>query len=99
MAATGTIVAGLNAFGARLSTVVGSAGSRCNSERQHTRFRDGKPVARRIAAAVRDAKRKKNDGHGSRLPHCERPHHLGRGHGTVGFSTDQNYADLVVSRA
>ena len=56
VAQTGSIVAGLIAFGAPNIDRLSRAPAACSAERQHHAFRDGKPWPEAIAGANRDAK-------------------------------------------
>jgi len=96
IAATGSIVAGLTAFGAPIIDRFSGPPAPAQFPKDDTpRFRDGKPWPESISAAVRDADGKPT-GTEAGYPIVNARTLWDAGHGTVAFSTDQNYADLVV---
>ena len=96
LAATGSIVAGLNAFGAPIIDRLSGPPAPAQFPKDNTpRFRDGKPWPEGIAAAVRDANGKAT-GTEAGYPIVNARTIWDAGHSALGFSTDQNYADLVV---
>ena len=96
IAATGSIVAGLNAFGAPIIDRFSGPTAPVQFPKDNTpRARDGKPWPEAIPAAVRDANGKAMGTEGAYTILNARTL-WDAGHNTVGFSTDQNYADLVV---
>lgn len=96
LAAAGAIVAGLNAFGAPIIDRLSGPPAAVQFPKDNTpRFRDGKPWPESISAAVRDASGKATGTEGA-YPILNARTLWDAGHSTVGFSTDQNYADLVV---
>jgi len=98
VAQTGSIVAGLIAFGApnidRLST--GPASVQWPKDNQ-VRFRDGKPWPEAIAGANRDAKgRATGTEAGYTIVNARRLWDADPMHNTMSYSTDQNADDVVV---
>lgn len=96
LAESGTIVAGLNAFGAPIIDRFSGPDAPVQFPKDNTpRARDGKPWPEAIPAAVRDATGKATGTEGAYTILNARTV-WDAGHSTVAFSTDQNYADLVV---
>ncbi len=96
IAETGSIVAGLNAFGAPVIDRLSAAPAPVQFPKDNTpRFRDGKTWPEGIAAAIRDENGKAL-GTEAGYTIVNARTQWDAGHSTVGFSTDQNYADLVV---
>jgi imidazolonepropionase-like amidohydrolase len=98
VAQTGSIVAGLVAFGAPIIDRESSAPAPVVFPRDNTtRFRDGKAWPEAIAGANRDPKgRAIGTEGGYTIINARRIWDADPNHGTMSFSTDQNYADLVV---
>lgn len=96
VAASGTIVAGLNAFGAPIIDRESPAPAPVQFPRDNSpRFRDGKPWPEAIAGANRDAKgRAMGTEGGYTIVNARRL--WDAGNNILSFSTDQNYADVVV---
>lgn len=96
LAASGSIVAGLDAFGAPIIDRYSGPEAPVQFPKDNTpRARDGKPWPEAIPAAVRDATGKATGTEGAYTILNARTL-WDAGHATVAFSTDQNYADLVV---
>jgi len=96
LAATGSIVAGLLGFGAPIIDRFSGPPAPAQFPKDNTpRFRDGKPWPESIAAAVHDANGKAT-GTEAGYPIVNARTLWDADHSTLAFSTDQNYADLVV---
>ena len=96
LAASGSVVAGLNAFGAPIIDRFSGPEAPVQFPKDNTpRARDGKPWPEAIPAAVRDANGKPMGTEGAYTILNARTL-WDADHSTVAFSTDQNYADLVV---
>ena len=96
IAATGSIVAGLNAFGAPIIDRLSGPSAPVQFPKDDTpRVRDGKPWPESIPAAMRDANGKAMGAEGGYTIVNARTL-WDADHNMLGFSTDQNYADLVV---
>ena len=96
LAAAGAIVAGLNAFGAPIIDRYSGPSARVQFPKDNTpRARDGKPWPEAIPAAVRDASGKATGTEGAYTILNARTL-WDADHRMVAFSTDQDYADLVV---
>ncbi len=98
VAQTGSIVAGLIAFGApNIDTLsAGSAAVQWPKDNA-VRFRDGKPWPEAIAGANRDPKgRATGTEAGFTIVNARRIWDADPNHQTISYSTDQNAADLVV---
>jgi imidazolonepropionase-like amidohydrolase len=98
VAQTGSIVAGLIAFGAPIIDRESAAPAGVVFPRDNTtRFRDGKEWPEAIAGANRDPKgRAIGTEGGYTIINARRIWDADPNHTTMSFSTDQNYADLVV---
>jgi imidazolonepropionase-like amidohydrolase len=98
VAQTGSIVAGLIAFGAPIIDRNSPAPAPVVFPRDNTtRFRDGKPWPEAIAGANRDPKGRATGTEGGyTIINARRIWDADPNHGTMSYSTDQNYADLVV---
>jgi imidazolonepropionase-like amidohydrolase len=98
VASTGSIVAGLIAFGAPIIDRESSAPAQVQFSRDNTtRFRDGKPWPEAIAGANRDPKGRATGTEGGyTIINARRIWDADPNHQTMSYSTDQNYADLVV---
>jgi imidazolonepropionase-like amidohydrolase len=98
VAQTGSIVAGLIAFGAPNIDTLSAAPSAVQWPRDNTtRFRDGKPWPEAIAGANRDPKgRALGTEAGYTIVNARRIWDADPNHQTISYSTDQNAADLVV---
>lgn len=98
VASTGSIVAGLIAFGAPIIDRESPAPAPVQFPRDNTaRFRDGKPWPEAIAGANRDASGKATGTEGGyTIINARRIWDADPNHNTISYSTDQNYADLVV---
>jgi imidazolonepropionase-like amidohydrolase len=98
VAQTGSIVAGLIAFGAPIIDRESPAPAGVVFPRDNTtRFRDGKEWPEAIAGANRDPKGRATGTEGGyTIINARRIWDADPNHTTMSFSTDQNYADLVV---
>jgi imidazolonepropionase-like amidohydrolase len=98
VAKAGAIVSGLIAFGAPIIDRESPAPAAVQFPRDNTvRFRDGKPWPEAIAGANRDAKGRATGTEGGfTIINARRIWDADPGHGTMSYSTDQNYADRVV---
>jgi len=98
VAQTGSIVAGLIAFGAPIIDRDSPAPAGVVFPRDNTvRFRDGKAWPEAIAGANRDPKGRATGTEGGyTIINARRIWDADPNHTTMSFSTDQNYADLVV---
>ena len=98
IASTGSIVAGMLAFGAPIIDRESGPPAPVQFPRDNTtRFRDGKPWPEAIAGANRDAQgRALGTEGGYTIINARRIWDADPNHGTISYSTDQNYADLVV---
>ena len=98
VAQTGSIVAGLIAFGAPIIDRESAAPAGVVFPRDNTaRFRDGKEWPEAIAGANRDPKGRATGTEGGyTIINARRIWDADPNHTTMSFSTDQNYADLVV---
>jgi imidazolonepropionase-like amidohydrolase len=98
VAQTGSIVAGLIAFGAPNIDTLSAAPAAVQWPKDNTtRFRDGKPWPEAIAGANRDPKgRALGTEAGYTIVNARRIWDADPNHQTISYSTDQNAADLVV---
>jgi len=98
VAKTGSIVAGLIAFGAPTVDRESRAPAAVQFPRDNTtRFRDGKPWPEAIAGANRDAKGRATGTEGGyTIVNARRIWDADPNHQTMSYSTDQNFADLAV---
>jgi imidazolonepropionase-like amidohydrolase len=98
VAKTGSIVAGLIAFGApNVDTLSGPPAAVQWPKDNTVRFRDGKPWPEAIAGANRDPKgRATGTEAGYTIVNARRIWDADPNHQTISYSTDQNAADLVV---
>jgi len=98
VAQTGSIVAGLIAFGAPIIDRESPAPAGVVFPRDNSaRFRDGKEWPEAIAGANRDPKGRATGTEGGyTIINARRIWDADPNHTTMSFSTDQNYADLVV---
>jgi imidazolonepropionase-like amidohydrolase len=98
VAQTGSIVAGLIAFGAPIIDRESPAPAGVVFPRDNTtRFRDGKEWPEAIAGANRDPKGRATGTEGGyTIINARRIWDADPNHATMSFSTDQNYADLIV---
>jgi len=98
VAQTGSIVAGLIAFGApNVDTLSAGPAAVQWPKDNTTRFRDGKPWPEAIAGANRDPKgRALGTEAGYTIVNARRIWDADANHQTISYSTDQNAADLVV---
>ena len=98
VAQTGSIVAGLIAFGAPNVDTLSAAPAAVQWPKDNaTRFRDGKPWPEAIAGANRDPKgRALGTEAGYTIVNARRIWDADPNHQTISYSTDQNAADLVV---
>jgi imidazolonepropionase-like amidohydrolase len=98
VAKTGSIVAGLIAFGAPTIDRESPAPAVVQFPRDNTtRFRDGKPWPEAIAGANRDPKgRAVGTEAGYTIVNARRIWDADPNHQTMAYSTDQNFADLAV---
>ena len=98
VAQTGSIVAGLIAFGApNIDTLSAGPAAVQWPKDNTTRFRDGKPWPEAIAGANRDPKgRALGTEAGYTIVNARRIWDADPNHQTISYSTDQNAADLVV---
>jgi imidazolonepropionase-like amidohydrolase len=98
VASTGSIVAGLIAFGAPIIDRDSPAPAPVQFPRDNTtRFRDGKPWPEAIAGANRDPQgRATGTEAGYTIVNARRIWDADPNHTTISYSTDQNYADIVV---
>jgi imidazolonepropionase-like amidohydrolase len=98
VAQTGSIVAGLIAFGApNVDTFSGPPAAVQWPKDNTVRFRDGKPWPEAIAGANRDPKgRATGTEAGYTIVNARRIWDADPNHQTISYSTDQNAADLVV---
>jgi imidazolonepropionase-like amidohydrolase len=98
IAQTGSIVAGLIAFGAPNVDTLSAAPAAVQWPKDNTtRFRDGKPWPEAIAGANRDPKgRALGTEAGYTIVNARRIWDADPNHQTISYSTDQNAADLVV---
>ena len=98
VAQTGSIVAGLIAFGApNIDTLSAAPAAVPWPKDNTTRFRDGKPWPEAIAGANRDPKgRALGTEAGYTIVNARRIWDADANHQTISYSTDQNAADLVV---
>jgi hypothetical protein len=98
VASTGSIVAGLIAFGAPNIDRLSAAPAAVQWPKDNTvRFRDGKPWPEAIAGANRDAKgRATGTEAGYTIVNARRIWDADPNHGTMSYSTDQNADDIVV---
>jgi imidazolonepropionase-like amidohydrolase len=98
VAQTGSIVAGLIAFGAPNIDTLSAAPAAVQWPRDNTaRFRDGKPWPEAIAGANRDPKGRATGTEGGyTIINARRIWDADPNHQTISYSTDQNGADLVV---
>ena len=98
VAQTGSIVSGLIAFGAPTIDRESAAPAAVTFPRDNTtRFRDGKPWPEAIAGANRDAKGRATGTEGGyTIINARRIWDADPNHTTIWYSTDQNFADLLV---
>jgi cytosine/adenosine deaminase-related metal-dependent hydrolase len=98
VAQTGSVVAGMLGFGAPIIDRESPAPAPVQFPRDNTtRFRDGKPWPEAIAGANRDPKgRALGTEGGYTIINARRIWDADPAHQTISYSTDQNYADLVV---
>lgn len=98
VAKTGAIVAGMLGFGAPIIDRASPAPAPVQFPRDNTaRFRDGKPWPEAIVGANRDAQgRALGTEGGYTIINARRIWDADPNHQTISYSTDQNYADLVV---
>jgi imidazolonepropionase-like amidohydrolase len=98
VASTGSIVAGMLGFGAPVIDRESPAPAPVQFPRDNTtRFRDGKPWPESIVGANRDAKGRALGTEGAyTILNARRIWDADPNHLTISYSTDQNYADLVV---
>jgi len=98
VAQTGSVVAGLIAFGAPNIDTLSPAPAQVQWPKDNTtRFRDGKPWPEAIAGANRDPKgRATGTEAGYTIVNARRIWDADPNHQTISYSTDQNAADLVV---
>jgi imidazolonepropionase-like amidohydrolase len=98
VAQTGSIVAGMIAFGApNIDTLSGPPAAVQWPKDNTPRFRDGKPWPEAIAGANRDPKGRATGTEGGyTIINIRRIWDADPNHQTVSYSTDQNAADLVV---
>jgi imidazolonepropionase-like amidohydrolase len=98
VAQTGSIVSGLIAFGAPNIDRESAAPAAVTFPRDNTtRFRDGKPWPEAIAGANRDAKGRATGTEGGyTIINARRIWDADPNHTTISYSTDQNFADLLV---
>jgi imidazolonepropionase-like amidohydrolase len=98
VAQTGSIVAGLIAFGAPTIDRDSPAPAAVVFPRDNTpRFRDGKPWPEAIAGANRDPKGRATGTEGGyTIINARRIWDADPNHTTISYSTDQNFADLAV---
>jgi imidazolonepropionase-like amidohydrolase len=98
VAKSGASVSGLIAFGAPVIDRDSPAPAAVQFPRDNTvRFRDGKPWPEAIAGANRDAKGRATGTEGGfTIINARRIWDADPDHRTMSYSTDQNYADLVV---
>jgi len=98
VAQTGSIVAGLIAFGAPTIDRESPAPAPVQFPRDNTtRFRDGKPWPEAIAGANRDPKGRATGTEGGyTIVNARRIWDADPGHRTIAYSTDQNFADVAV---
>jgi len=98
IASTGSIVAGMLGFGAPIIDRESPAPAPVQFPRDNTpRFRDGKPWPESIVGANRDAQGRAMGTEGAfTIINARRIWDADPNHRTISYSTDQNYADLVV---
>jgi imidazolonepropionase-like amidohydrolase len=98
VASTGSIVAGMLGFGAPVIDRESPAPAPVQFPRDNsTRFRDGKPWPEAIVGANRDAQGRALGTEGAyTILNVRRIWDADPNHLTISYSTDQNYADLVV---
>jgi len=98
VADAGAIVSGLIAFGAPIIDRESSGSAGVQFPRDNTtRFRDGRPWPEAIAGANRDAQGRATGTEGGfEIVNARRIWDADPNHMTISYSTDQNYADLVV---
>ena len=98
VAQTGSIVAGMIAFGApNIDTLSGPPAQVQWPKDNTARFRDGKPWPEAIAGANRDPKGRATGTEGGyTIINVRRIWDADPNHQTISYSTDQNAADLVV---
>jgi imidazolonepropionase-like amidohydrolase len=98
IAEAGAIVAGMLGFGAPVIDRESPAPAPVQFPRDNTtRFRDGKPWPEAIAGANRDPKGRALGTEGAyTILNARRIWDADPNHATISYSTDQNYADLVV---
>ncbi|MBI4265410.1 MAG: amidohydrolase family protein [Acidobacteria bacterium] len=98
VASAGAIVSGLIAFGAPIIDRESPAPAPVQFPRDNTtRFRDGKPWPEAIAGANRDPQGRATGTEGGyTIVNARRIWDADPNHQTISYSTDQNYADLVV---
>jgi hypothetical protein len=98
VAQTGSIVAGLIAFGAPTIDRASPAPAPVQFPRDNTtRFRDGKPWPEAIAGANRDSKGRATGTEGGyTIINARRIWDADPNHQTIAYSTDQNFADVAV---
>ena len=98
VASTGSIVAGMLGFGAPILDRESPPPAPVQFPRDNTpRFRDGKPWPDAIVGANRDAQgRALGTEGGYTIVNARRIWDADPNHQTISYSTDQNYADLVV---
>ena len=98
VAQAGAIVAGLIAFGAPNIDSLSPAPAQVQWPKDNTaRFRDGKPWPEAIAGANRDPKGRATGTEGGyTIINARRIWDADPNHTTISYSTDQNFADLVV---
>jgi len=98
VAKTGSIVAGLIAFGAPTIDRESRAPALVQFPRDNTtRFRDGKPWPEAIAGANRDPKGRATGTEGGyTIVNARRIWDADPNHETISYSTDQNFADVAV---
>jgi hypothetical protein len=98
VSAAGAIVSGLIAFGAPTIDRESPAPAQVQFPRDNTtRFRDGKPWPEAIAGANRDPKGRATGTEGGyTIINARRLWDASPTHATMAYSTDQNFADIVV---
>jgi len=98
VAQAGAIVAGLIAFGAPNIDTLSAAPAQVQWPRDNTtRFRDGKPWPEAIAGANRDPKGRATGTEGGyTIINARRIWDADPNRGTLSYSTDQNFADILV---
>jgi imidazolonepropionase-like amidohydrolase len=98
VAKAGAIVSGLIAFGAPIIDRESPPPAQAQFPRDNSpRFRDGKPWPEALAGANRDAKGRATGTEGGfTIINARRIWDADPMHGTISYSTDQNFADIVV---